>query len=91
MCPKLLFNTTLNNTYHGNTKAYETSDIVWGLVYDYGVMYTEIHVSWSIKMKVMGDNIATMYNMVPYKLKAMHVKDDILNFPPIRNNKKCLY
>ena len=88
MCPILLFITTINNTYHGNTKAYETSDIVWGLVYDYGVMYTEIHVYWSIKVKVMGDNIATMYNMVPYKLKVKNVDDDKIQFSPIRQNRK---
>ena len=28
-----------------------------------------------------------MYNMVPYKLKVVNVKYDILNFSPIRKNR----
>ena len=40
-----------------------------------------------MKIKVKEDNIATMYNMVPYKLKVIHVEDDILNFSPIILNR----
>ena len=36
----------------------------------------------SIKTKVKGNNIKTMYNMVPYKLKVMHVEYDIMNLSP---------
>ena len=36
-----------------------------------------------MKIKAKEENIAAMYNMVPYKLKLIHVEDDILNSPPI--------
>ena len=41
-----------------------------------------------LKIKVKGDNIATMYNMVPYKSKVTHVEYDTLNLSPIKNNRK---
>ena len=36
-----------------------------------------------LKIKVKGDNIATMYNMVPYKLNLIHIEYYILNLLPI--------
>ena len=48
--------------------------------------YHWVDFSWSIKLEVKRDNIATMYNMVPYKLKVMHVEyDTLICFPIIKN------
>ena len=42
--------------------------------------------SSSMKIKVKGDNIETIYNVIPYKSKVIHVENDILNFLLIRKN-----
>ena len=42
-----------------------------------------------MKIKAKEDNIETMYNMVPYKLKVIHAEDDILNFSPIILNRNA--
>ena len=46
------------------------------------------YISWIIMIKVKVESIATVYNMVAYKLKVMNVEDDILKFSPITKNKK---
>ena len=42
-----------------------------------------------MKIKVKGDNIEMMYNMIPYKSKVMHVEDDIIILSPIINNRNA--
>ena len=34
-----------------------------------------------MKIKVKRENIETIYIMIPYKSKVMHVEGDIVNFP----------
>ena len=40
-------------------------------------------VSRSIKIKVKGGNIKTMYNIIPYKSKMVNVEDGILKISSI--------
>ena len=51
--------------------------------------YHQAEFSWSNKVKVKGVNIATMYNMVPYKSEVMNVEEYILNFPHIIQNRNA--
>ena len=44
-------------------------------------------VSWSIKIKAKRENISTIYNITPCKLKAIHAEDDILNVSPSVQNR----
>ena len=37
-------------------------------------------------MKIKGGNIETMYNMIPYKSKVIHVDDGILKVSSIIDN-----
>ena len=74
MCTKISATATTKNTHYIRGKAYSTSESLWENLYDQGVIDTGIHkskyhwayVSWSIKIKVKGYNIETMYNMVPH-------------------------
>ena len=68
-------NSEMNNTHYVKGKVHATSDIIWETLYYQGVIDIEIHKSkyhwshfhWSTKIKVKGDNIETIYNMIPYK------------------------
>ena len=41
--PTLTANSIINNMYYGEFKSYATSDILWGVLYDQGIMDTGIH------------------------------------------------
>ena len=94
MCTKISATDTTKNTHYIRGKAYSTSESLWENLYDQGVIDTGIHkskyhwayVSWSIKIKVKEGNVIIMSNMIPYKLKMMHVEDFIQIFSPIRQN-----
>ena len=89
MCPTLSDNAAMNNKYYEKCTEYSTSEIIWENLYDQGVIDTGIKkskyhwedFSWSIKIKVKGGKIETMYNMAPYKSKMMHVEDYRINSP----------
>ena len=53
--------------------------------------YPWVVASWSIKIKVKGDNIVTMYNMVPYNSNVMNVEDDITNIFTIRQKRNVYH
>ena len=92
--PTLTANSIINNMYYGEFKSYATSDILW----DFfrwsecnGYWHKQIKMSlgrfsWSIKIKVNGDNIIIFCTMVAYKLKVMHDEYDTLHFFPIIQN-----
>ena len=81
--------------YHEKCKVYATSEILWETLYDQGEIDTGVYrskyhwedVSWSIKIKVKGGNIAIVYIMVAYRLKVMHDEYYILNFSSTRQNR----
>ena len=88
----------MKKTYYCECKSYETSESLLETLHDWGVMDTGIHkskyncsdVSWSLKIKVKGGNIAIFYIMVAYKLKVANVEDDTLNLSSIiQNNNVC--
>ena len=97
MFPTLSATDTMKNTYYGECKAYATPKSLWEILYDQGVRDTGFHkqkyhwadVYWIIKIKVKGDNIATMYNMLPCKFKVIYVEDDIKNLSPIIQNRNA--
>ena len=92
MCLTLSDTDSMNSKYYGNCKVYVKSESLWKNLDEQGVIYTGIHkskyyradFSWYIKIKFKGDNIETMYNIIPYKSKVIHVKEYILNFSSIR-------
>ena len=42
-----------------------------------------------MRIKVKGENIETMYNIIPYKSKVINVESYILNFSPIIQNRNA--
>ena len=84
----------MNNKYYVKCKAYVTPGSPWEMFYDQVVIDTSIQkskiyssdISWSIRIKVKGDNIETMYNMILYNWKVMQIGYDILNLSPIIQN-----
>ena len=94
MCLTLSDTDSMNSKYYGNCKVYVKSESLWKNLDEQGVIYTGIHkskyyradFSWYIKIKFKGDNIETMYNIIPYKSKVVYVEYQILNVSPIRQN-----
>ena len=56
----------------------------------YKSRYNWSNNSCSIHIKGSEENISTVYNMVTYKLKVLHVDDDTQKFFPITQN-DCIY